>query len=79
MEVKRVYTSSRVAANTGKAALQRGPLVYCAEGVDNENDVLSLSLKKDGKITLSEYMPDKLCGIQEVYAEGYRETVSYTH
>ena len=76
MEVKRVYTSSRVAANTGKAALQRGPLVYCAEGVDNENDVLSLSLKKDGKITLSEYMPDKLCGIQELYAEGYREVVS---
>ena len=25
---------------------------------------------------LSEYMPDKLCGIQELYAEGYREVVS---
>lgn len=76
MEVKRVYTSTRVAANSGKAALQRGPLVYCAEGVDNDNDVLSLSLKKDGKITLGEYIPDKLCGIQELHAEGYREAVS---
>lgn len=76
MEVKRVYTSTRVAANSGKAALQRGPLVYCAEGVDNDNDVLSLSLKKDGKITLGEYIPDKLYGIQELHAEGYREAVS---
>ena len=76
MAVKRVYTSSKVAANTGKVAIQRGPLMYCAEGVDNENDVLSLSLKKDGKITISEYLPDKLCGIQELYAEGYRESVS---
>lgn len=76
LSVRRVYTSSRVAANTGHVAVQRGPLIYCAEGVDNENDVLSLSLKKDGKVTVSEYLPEKLCGIQELYAEGFRETVS---
>ncbi len=76
MAVRRVYTSSRVSANTGRAAVQRGPLIYCAEGVDNENDILSLSLKKDGRVTVSEYLPEKLCGIQELYAEGYRETVS---
>lgn len=76
MSVRKVYTSNKVSANTGKTAIERGPLIYCAEGVDNENDVLSLSLKKDGSITVSEYLPDKLYGIQEIYAEGYRETVS---
>lgn len=76
MAVKRVYTSNRVSANTGKAALQRGPIIYCAEGADNENDVLSLRLKKDGKVTGSEYLPDKLFGIQELYAEGYREAIN---
>ena len=76
MRVRKVYTSNRVSANTGKAAIQRGPLIYCAEGVDNGGDVLSLSLKKGGAVTIGEYLPDKLYGIQELYAEGYRETVS---
>lgn len=76
LSVRRVYTSNKVSANTGKVAVERGPLVYCAEGEDNEDDVLSLSLKKGGAITVGEYLPDKLCGIQELYVEGYREAVS---
>lgn len=76
LTVRRVYTSSRVSENTGRVALQRGPLIYCAEGVDNENDILSLSLKKDGKVTVGEYLPDELSGIRKLYAEGYRETVN---
>ena len=76
MTVRKVYTSNKVSANTGKAAIERGPLIYCVEGVDNENDVLSLSLKKGGAVTVGEYLSDKLYGIQELYAEGYRETVS---
>ncbi len=76
LSVKRVYTSNKAAENSGKAALQRGPLIYCAEGADNENDVLSLRLKRDGKVTVSEYLPDKLYGITELYAEGFREEVS---
>ncbi len=39
-----IYASSRVPADSGRAAMKRGPLVYCLEGVDNEGDVLSLSL-----------------------------------
>lgn len=76
MTARRVYTSSRVSANTGRVALQCGPLIYCAEGVDNENDILSLSLKRNGEITVSEYLPDELCGIRKLFAEGYRETVN---
>ena len=71
-EVKRVYASTRVADDTGKAALQRGPLVYCAEGVDNEGDVLSLSLKEEGEITAKAYDPALLQGTVKLTAEGYR-------
>lgn len=76
MTVRRVYTSSRVSANTGKVSLQRGPLIYCAEGVDNENDILSLSLKRDGEVTVGAYLSDELFGIQKLVAHGYRETVN---
>ena len=76
MSVRKIYTSNKVSANTGKAAVERGPLIYCAEGADNENNVLSLFFKRGGKITVGEYLPDKLCGIRELYVEGYKETVS---
>ena len=75
MSVRKVYASNKVAADTRKVALQRGPLIYCAEGADNENDILSVSLKKNGKTEVSNYLPDKLCGIREIYAEGYREAL----
>ena len=70
--VKRIYTSTKVAENTGAVTLQRGPLVYCVEGVDNEGDVLSLMLKEDGEIKTSEFLKDELMGCVKLQAEGYR-------
>ncbi|MCB0080194.1 MAG: glycoside hydrolase family 127 protein, partial [Caldilineaceae bacterium] len=35
MEIKRVMSHVNVQENDGKVAIERGPLVYCAEGVDN--------------------------------------------
>ena len=35
MDIKRVVSREDVKANTGRVALQRGPLVYCIEGADN--------------------------------------------
>lgn len=35
MEPKLIYSSPRVQSNVGKAAVMRGPLVYCAEEIDN--------------------------------------------
>ena len=36
MEVKRVVSREEVVANKDRIALQRGPLVYCVEGIDND-------------------------------------------
>lgn len=70
--VKRIYTSTKVAENTGAVTLQRGPLVYCVEGVDNEGDVLSLMLKEDGVVKAGAFLKDELMGTVKLEAEGYR-------
>jgi len=44
MEVKRVLASDSVKANYNRVALQRGPLVYCFEGADNNGEALNLLL-----------------------------------
>ncbi len=35
MTVKRIAADERIAADRGRLAVERGPLLYCAEGVDN--------------------------------------------
>jgi len=56
------YASAKIPELTGCTAIQRGPLVYCFEGVDNENDVLSLSLTSDSKISVKSYDDTLLSG-----------------
>ncbi len=48
------YASTKIPELTGCVAVTRGPLVYCFEGADNENDVLSLSLCSDSTLKVSE-------------------------
>ncbi|MDE6599381.1 MAG: glycoside hydrolase family 127 protein, partial [Oscillospiraceae bacterium] len=57
--------------NTGCAAIQRGALVYCFEGVDNGGDVLSLVLDDSGEITAAEAKAE-LGGAVTLAAKGYR-------
>lgn len=47
MPVRQVLSNEKVAANKGKMALERGPLVFCAEEVDNPGGVLDLTLSKE--------------------------------
>ena len=42
MPVERVYADPKVKADVGRVALQRGPVVYCLEGVDNDGQVRNL-------------------------------------
>lgn len=50
MPVRRVYTNETVAANSGRVALLRGPLLYGLEGADNAFDVLQFILPKTSPI-----------------------------
>lgn len=44
MEVKRIASHKNIKDNSGKVALQRGPLVYCAEAADNEGKAANIIL-----------------------------------
>jgi uncharacterized protein len=44
MEVRRVEANDNLQEDKGKVALQRGPLMYCAEWVDNGGKVSNLIL-----------------------------------
>lgn len=66
------YASSKVPELSGKTAIARGPLVYCFEGTDNDKDVLSLSLKRDGKLTVSDYQENLLNGCVTITADAVR-------
>ena len=49
----RISRPRRSPTNSGMVAIMRGPLVYCAEGVDNQGDVLGLSILRSA--------PDRRC------------------
>ena len=68
----KVYASTQVPADTGKAAVQRGPLVYCAESMDNDGDVLSLAFAEEGGIREEAYEQDLLGGVVPLVVEGWR-------
>ncbi len=44
MRIKTVNAHPLVEADSGKAAIQRGPLVFCAEAIDNDESISSLSI-----------------------------------
>ena len=66
------FANPKVSADSGKVAVSYGPLVYCAEGVDNGGSVLDLRISCGSELKISEFIKDKLGGIREIKAEGYR-------
>jgi len=50
MPVERVYSHPAVAANAGSVALQRGPVVYCLEQVDNPVSLHSIELPRGAPV-----------------------------
>jgi hypothetical protein len=66
MPVRRIVANDNVAADRGRTAIQRGPLVYCAEWPDNPGGrVRNLVLPEDAKLR-AEFKPDLLNGVTVV-------------
>ena len=65
MSVRRVLSHEKVAADAGRVALERGPVVYCAEAVDNGGRAFNLVLPDDAKLEARE-RPDLLGGVTVV-------------
>jgi DUF1680 family protein len=50
MPIRRVTADPRVKADAGRVALERGPVVYCAEAVDNGGRAFNLVLPDDAPL-----------------------------
>lgn len=62
MPVRRVISSEKVSENKGKMALERGPLVYCVEGIDNGGKVSDVKMVKNTAFA-TELKPGLLRGL----------------
>ena len=74
MPVRRVFANQLVAADRGRVALERGPIVYAAEWADSPDKHVRNILLSDNENLKAEYKPDLLNGVEviEGSVEGYR-------
>jgi hypothetical protein len=65
MPIRRVLAHEAVTEDRGKAAIQRGPLVYCLEAVDNGGATSGVTLPLDAPLTHA-FRKDLLGGIEVI-------------
>ncbi|MGN6639555.1 MAG: glycoside hydrolase family 127 protein [Mucilaginibacter sp.] len=68
MEVRRVVANDKIADDNGKIALQRGPIMYCAEWKDNNGLASNLIVPKDA-VFKPEYEAGLLNGVTVLKAD----------
>lgn len=76
MEPRVVKAHDKVEADLGRIAIERGPIVYCAEWPDNEFDIMNVLINQTPQFETLE-RPDLLEGIVEIVSDaqifGYDE------
>lgn len=72
MEPHLVYSTTMVNDNCGKAAVEKGYLVYCAEEIDNGSHLQKFVLNGELQVTVEEIFEK----MDVVYAKGYQEELS---
>lgn len=68
MEIKKVQANKLVEDDRGKISMERGPIVYCVEEIDNP-EIEDVRISEQTAFT-SEFHPDLLSGIEVIQASG---------
>ncbi|HWD87784.1 MAG TPA: glycoside hydrolase family 127 protein [Mucilaginibacter sp.] len=68
MEVRRVVANNKIGDDNGKVALQRGPIMYCAEWKDNNGLASNIIVPKDAQFK-PEYEAGLLNGVTVLKAD----------
>jgi uncharacterized protein len=66
MPVRRVIASDNVKADVGRVAIQRGPIVYAAEFVDNPGGKVRNLVLPDANVLTAEFRPELLKGVEVI-------------
>ena len=69
LEARIIMAHEKVAAKTGLLAVLYGPLVYCAEEIDNEKDVLEAMINMDTRFR-AHFAPGLLGGVNVLEGDG---------
>ena len=69
MPVRRVLANDAVVEDRGKAAIERGPIVYCLEAIDNGGHVTGRAIPLDAELQ-HEFRRDLLGGVEVVTGNG---------
>jgi len=69
MPVRRIVANTQVAADRGRVAIQRGPIVYAAEGADYADGKVRDLLLPDSDHLTAEFEPNLLNGVEVVKGE----------
>ncbi len=70
MPIRRVLAHECVAENGGRVALERGPIVYCAEAVDNHGGALNIVLQEESELE-AEFREDLLGAVVVLTGNAY--------
>ncbi|MCE7058844.1 glycoside hydrolase family 127 protein [Dyadobacter sp. CY343] len=76
MPVRQVISSKNIKTNQGKVAIERGPVLYCAEGHDNKGKALSIAIAPDQTFT-PEFRKDLLGGINVLKSQDNLTLIPY--
>ena len=68
MNIHRVEANEKVKDDRRKIAIERGPVVYCLEGIDNNNNLNTIILPDNASLSVK-FQPAKLNGINEISGE----------
>lgn len=72
MPVRKVLADGRILDDQNRMAVQRGPIIYCAEWPDNNyGNILNLVINREAQFT-TEFMPDLLGGTQIIQTTGHQ-------
>lgn len=74
MEPRVVKANGKVTADVGRVAIERGPVVYCAEWPDNDFDVRGIVLNREPKFEVVK-RTDLLCGVDQIKTNA--QTLAY--
>jgi len=66
MPVRRIECHPAVTENVGRVALMRGPLLYCAEAIDNQANELLTVMLPDAAMIDTTYEPELLGGVTSI-------------
>lgn len=68
MEVRRVTANEKVKGDQGKVALQRGPVIYCAEWADNNGKASNIIIPANATFQ-TQFKPGLLNGVEVITSE----------